>query len=95
MATTTVHARAYFRDASTTLRATHAADGTLIISRRAYRAAEGRCCYAGIDSLYLAPIEGYRHWGEAQGCWHGGEADGSVLERGTWYAKPIAKLQAA
>jgi hypothetical protein len=62
-----IHAQAIYRDAATTVRARIAADGTLLITRRAYLAAKSRACYAGTDELHLLPAAGHRDWSEAQG----------------------------
>jgi hypothetical protein len=86
--TTRIHAQAIYRDAATTVRARIAADGTLLITRRAYLAAKSRACYAGTDELHLLPAAGRRDWSEAQGNPHQGAADGKTLPRGTWYARP-------
>jgi len=34
----------------------------LSISRRAFRAAEQQCCYAGDDYGILEPVPGFRRW---------------------------------
>jgi hypothetical protein len=48
-----IHAQAIYRDAATTVRARIAADGTLLITRRAYLAAKSRTCYAEIGRAHV------------------------------------------
>lgn len=68
MTTATVPAtiRSHYRGATATLRArkllTVNGRPYLMISPRAYRAAERRVCYAGTDYGELEPVPGYTPW---------------------------------
>lgn len=50
-----------YRKAATTVRAA-ALPAELRINARQFRAAEGRCCYAGTDRGIISPVPGYLPW---------------------------------